>query len=90
MEFMKAHQIEELSMHEKEFESRITRLEITNEIILSALKELKEGQKELKNEIRILKSETWTQTKWVMAFIFVILGSPYFAALSIKISHWIH
>lgn len=81
-------------------EPRVMRLEIIIENINETLKEIKSGQKDLSNEIKAiqrelsseiktLRSEVWSQTKWILGFIFLILGSPYFTALLSKLSVWV-
>ncbi len=92
---MLVHKSEELdSMYEKEFESRITRLETINENINTTLLELKSDLKtlrtEITSEIKSLRSESIVQTRWILGFIFLILGSPIFSALITKLSAWAH
>lgn len=77
-------------MYEKEFESRITRLETLNENINTTLLDLKNGLREVKDEIKSLRTEGVSQTRWILGFIFLILGSPIFSAIVTKLSAWAH
>ncbi len=83
-----------------EMEIRMTRVEVIIENINQTLIEIKAAQKDLaidmknnhrdlSNEINTLRSEVWSQTKWILGFIFLILGSPYFTALLSKLSIWL-
>jgi hypothetical protein len=74
---------------EMTLEPRVMRLEIIIEHINETLKEIKSNQKDLSNEIKTLRTEVWSQTKWILGFIFLILGSPYFTALLSKLSLWV-
>jgi hypothetical protein len=87
---MLANEIEGKKMtFEKDHITRITRLETIIESINETLKDLKSNQKDLANDIKLLRSEVWSQTKWILGFIFLILGSPLFTALLSKISAWV-
>lgn len=87
---MLATKPEESDMYEKEFESRITRLETLNENINTTLLDLKNGLREVKDEIKSLRNEGVSQTRWILGFIFLILGSPIFSAIVTKLSAWAH
>jgi len=98
---MISHQIEGNKMtFEKDHITRITRLETVVESINETLKDIKFNQKDLSNDIKaiqrdlsndlkMLRSEVWSQTKWILGFIFLILGSPLFTALLSKIAAWV-
>lgn len=101
--------VEELEVN-KNYESRLTRLETIMEFINCTLEELKVGQANIMQRIQrsedkvdeklviinnniqgldakieTVRKETWSQTRWVLGFIFAVLASPHAAGFVTKL-----
>lgn len=74
---------------------RVAIIEVDNNYLHKALDELKQGQKDIiqemrqgfidvRKEIADVRKESWAQMRWMMGFMLAVIASPYIAPDLIK------